>query len=451
GGTPDDATSSSGDKYREEAAPLPPRQDARALRRMLLGLTRGYYLDAISRLPTADLRTALARGLLVGGHCYGPLHPVHNIIANSVWYAAAFPLGRADRIDQVGVLSAKGTDRAVRRSLDGSVAFLHHLCPSLSLDDALWHLCLARADLRDAVASARGASVRPSFLCAKEPEEGQVKAAFLLAAQTARHRQPSALAFFASSVLPDVEHDVVRLLVTGKHGLSSLDIESLSRLLLPHPLSSSQPPPQPSPKINQVIADRRRGMTIWYDGLLRLAEAALSKFAHQTGVQYQLHVIYGESLLEDDDNYDQYFHINFMAQPKEEPGAGPGHRLFFFAEAPRPRDLDFHEEDVSLCCLVQPSPADIDNCLACLTDKVKIDHPAVHSPVLLFGEQCYEIDKVDHEWDFRPVLGIDYLFFDSVRDNELVEYLHNHFARIDAYCSNLTDGPPAVNYCRRLG
>ena len=54
--------------------------DVRAVRQSLQGQIRGYYLDAISRLPTADLNTTLARGLLVAGHCYGPLHPVHNII-----------------------------------------------------------------------------------------------------------------------------------------------------------------------------------------------------------------------------------------------------------------------------------------------------------------------------------------------------------------------------------
>ncbi|KAL6648983.1 hypothetical protein ACP70R_013207 [Stipagrostis hirtigluma subsp. patula] len=67
----------------EKPDPRRRTRDAAALRPMLLGLIRGHYLDAISRLPTAELSTTLARGLLVGGHCYGPLHPVHNIIINS--------------------------------------------------------------------------------------------------------------------------------------------------------------------------------------------------------------------------------------------------------------------------------------------------------------------------------------------------------------------------------
>ena len=58
-----------------------------------------------------------------------------------------------------------------------------------------------------------------------------------------------------------------------------------------------------------------------------------------------------------------YFHINFIAQPKEDPssssGVGSGHRLFFFAEAPRPPRNDFREEDISICCPIESSPGDI--------------------------------------------------------------------------------------------
>ncbi|CAO1947331.1 unnamed protein product [Urochloa humidicola] len=191
----------------EESPPpqLRPPQDTADLRRRLLGLIRGFYLDAISRLPTADLRaTTLARGLLLGGHCFGPLHPVHNIITNSVWYAAAFPLHPADRTTE-----------------------------------------------------------------------------------------------------------------------------------------------------------------------------------------------------------------------------------------------NFREEGISMCCLVEPSPGYTDNCHACLRHERKISHPVVgpvyHSHILHFGEQCSEIGTLHHDWDFRPILGVDYLCFDSDRDNGLVELLRDFFARIDAYCSYQSD------------
>nr|XP_051226398.1 uncharacterized protein LOC127344217 isoform X3 [Lolium perenne] len=167
--------------------------DVGAPRQNLLGQIRGYYLDAISRLPTADLNTTLARGLLVAGHCYGALHPVHNILLNAIWYSAAFPLRPGDRID-VAVINDTAITRIVQRSLDGLVALLRHRCPGLSHDDALWHLSLSGADLRAAVASARGAA--PSLLPPTEPEAVQA------AATAARHPKPAALALFASSVMP---------------------------------------------------------------------------------------------------------------------------------------------------------------------------------------------------------------------------------------------------------
>ncbi|KAL6645329.1 hypothetical protein ACP70R_013209 [Stipagrostis hirtigluma subsp. patula] len=463
------SSSSSGGSTEQPSPPPPPspgakearrrpRQDTRALRRRLLAMIRGYYLDAISRLPTADLRRTLVRGLLVGGHCFGPLHPVHNIIANAVWYAAAFPLPPGDQIE-VDVICTQATDRAVRRSLDGLVACLRHLCPFLSLEDALWQLSLSRSDLRVAVASARRASP-PSLPGAARPEE--VRAAFEVAAETARHPNPAALALFASSVLPAVESHVCRLLVS-KRSLSGLDIDCLSGLLLPYPLpdelSSPRPRPDPSPLICKFISDKQTCVKHWYECLLGIAEAALCKFAHQTGLHYELHTIYGESLLKDEDYHD-HFHINFMARPpRPGPGVEAGPPLFFFAEASDPLRPDFREEDISLCCVVKQSPGDTDNCLACLVNQHKINHPAVQpvgqSHVLLLGGQCYEIDKTDHDWDLERPLDVEYLFFDPDRDNDLVEDLHNEFARIDAYCSNLSDdeddGPPPVDsFCRQL-
>ncbi|RLN22122.1 hypothetical protein C2845_PM07G36270 [Panicum miliaceum] len=431
-GTPDDSpqkksSSSSGHQAAtslsqqtvEEETPSPPPQDTRALRRRLLAQIRRFYLDAISRLPTADLRATLARGLLVGGYCFGPLHPVHNIIANSVWYADAFPLRPADRID-LDVVSSQATDRAARRSFDGLVACLLRICPFLSPADALWRLNRSRADLRVAVASVQCA--KPSLLRAADQEI--VKSAFQEAAEAARHPTPAAFALFASSLLPGVERDVSRLLVSRGGGLSSLDIRRLSSVLLPYPVPNEpcRSVPDPSPEASKVISGKKRNVPKWYKCLLGIADAALASSTAKLG-------------------YTMSF-IPYM--PKEDhsssSGVGLGCRLFFFAEAPRPPHKDFREEDISICCPVEPSPGDIDNCHACLMDKEKINHPAVepvyHTHVLRFGEQCFEIGAVDHDWDFRPALGVDFLCFDSDRDYGLLEYLHNLFARIHAYLNH---------------
>ncbi|EES02096.2 uncharacterized protein LOC8074104 [Sorghum bicolor] len=432
--------------------PPPPRrsptEDTPALRRRLVGLIRDFYIDAISRLPTADLRTTLARGLLVGGHCYGPLHPVDNIIANSVWYNAAFPLRPEDRVE-VDVICTQGTDRAARRSLDGLVACLLHVCPFLSPTNALWQLVRSRADLRVAVASASAGSAsvqcaRPSSVL-RSTEREVVKAAFQMAAEAAKHPNPAAFALFASSGLPDVSR-----LLASKRGLSSLDIRRLSSVLPHYPLanelSSCLPPPDPSPRISQYISTRKKGAIKWCNSLLQIVDAALCKFASKTGLHYELHTIYGDSLLTDEDFYD-YYHINFMGLPKDDrsssSGAEPVRALFFFAEAPRPGRHDFREEDISICCLVEPSPPDVDNCHACLVKKYKINHPSA-DPVddthdLRFGGHCYGTGAIDHDWSFRSTMIVDYLFFDSDRDNGLVEYLHNYFALVDANCSRLKD------------
>ncbi|KAG2594348.1 hypothetical protein PVAP13_5NG640801 [Panicum virgatum] len=184
----------------------------RATRRDLLNVIHRYYLDAISRRPPAELRTTLARGLLVGGHCFGPLGPVHNIIVNSIWYADAFPLrgGGADTEDDDeevrAILPTDGIFRICHRSLQGLVASLRHYYPSLSTDDALYQLMNADADLSAAVALANG-TTRSSTLQAMA---SQNLVAFHLAAEAAQHPNSTTFAHFASSVLPTVsaQHDI---------------------------------------------------------------------------------------------------------------------------------------------------------------------------------------------------------------------------------------------------
>ncbi|XP_010232626.1 uncharacterized protein LOC100844167 isoform X2 [Brachypodium distachyon] len=247
-------------KLRDSSPKEEEEDPRRILRRSLLGQIRGYYLDAISRLPTADLTTTLARGLLIAGHCYGPLHPVHNILLNAVWHSSAFPLRSGDRID-VPVICNRTITYLAQRSLDGLVASLRYHCAGLSHDDALWHLNLSRADLRAAVASARGAA--PSLF---RPAELDVKAAFQVAAKTARHPKPAAFALFASSVIPSVERDAVSLL-NNKRRLSSADILCLSTMLLPSPLPDELPHPPLQDRCRkafEIITRKRKLFIIWY-------------------------------------------------------------------------------------------------------------------------------------------------------------------------------------------
>ncbi|KAG0527504.1 hypothetical protein BDA96_06G238700 [Sorghum bicolor] len=406
-------------------------RDARAVRPFLLGLIRGYYIDAISRLPAAELRTTLARGLLLGGHCYGPLHPVHNIILNSVWYAAAFPF-RADPID-VDFVSTEGISRLSHRSLDGLVAYLCHQCPDLSHDDALWHLALSLAALHGASASARGA--------VPIGRTGLEAVPFQVAAQAARHPTPSALTSFVTSVLPPVERDVLSLLAAGRRRLSSHDILRLSAMLQPLPLPDALPQ-QPCSReltirIGRIIAERRRCCRIAYQMFIDIADAALRKFARQTGARYRLHIIYGQSIVEAGDccGMDQYFHINFMAWPKGKQTQSQI-PVCFFAEAHNPATRNCSEEAITSCCMLgcaQPSNH-VDNCYACARIKRKIDHPNGEEH---FGGHPHKTDETEDDRDCPTTIDVDYRFFDPDRDIDLVKWYADKIDRAEAIYSKL--------------
>ncbi|XP_021305324.1 uncharacterized protein LOC8070719 isoform X2 [Sorghum bicolor] len=68
---------------------LPPVRAA--MKRMLLATIHGLYVQALGRLPTAELRSRYHRSLLLGGYCYGPLDPVSNIIVNTICPVTLWP------------------------------------------------------------------------------------------------------------------------------------------------------------------------------------------------------------------------------------------------------------------------------------------------------------------------------------------------------------------------
>jgi hypothetical protein len=204
---------------------------------------------------------------------------------------------------------------------------------------------------------------------------------FQVAAQAARHPKPSALTRFVTSVLPPLERDVLSLLA-GRRRLSSHDILRLSAMLQPLPLPDAlaqQPCPRElSIRIGRIIAERRRCCRIAYQMFIDIADAALHKFARQTGARYRLHIIYGQSIVEAGDccGLDQYFHVNFMAWPK---GKQTHSQIpvCFFAEAHNPATRNCSEEDITSCCMLgcaQPSPSHVGMFFLFISDPFFIIH-----------------------------------------------------------------------------
>ncbi|CAM0883825.1 unnamed protein product [Alopecurus aequalis] len=355
--------------------------DMRGMRRRLLSLIHRYYLQAISRLPAADLRATLTRGVLVAGHCYGPFHPVHNILLNSIWYAAAFPLRATDRTD-VDMISSDGIVRVCHRSLDGLVASLRRFCPHLSTGDALWNLMSAHADLSVAVALAN----RTSRSSAERAMQPQAHGTFQAAAEAARHPNPAAFGMFSSSVLPTVQRDLVTFLRVTRM-LSPMDIKRLTKSLVPDlPSDLLQPPLMISPGVLDVITSHRKLFKDTEEAVLKVVTVALRKYAL---------TVWGA-----------------------ESGSVLGAPLLFFMEALVPA---FDDISIRLCVLVDPS-REIGSCFACETNKKKIVHPTYHE-YLGVGGWDFQVDGVDCDGDSPNPLDVDYIFFYAERDSGFANQL----------------------------
>ncbi|CAO1941032.1 unnamed protein product [Urochloa humidicola] len=395
-----------------------PLSDIRAMRRDLLNLIHRYYLDAISRLPPAELRATLARGLLVGGHCFGQLSPVHSILVNSIWYAAAFPgLAATDDDDETpAVLSTDGIARICHRSLQGLVASLRHHCPSLSAGDALYHLMNADADLATAVALANG-TTKSSSLQAMAPHN---LVAFHLAAEAAGHPNPTTFAHFASSLLPAVcaQHDIFSFLLINRF-LSPGDINHLSTVLAPAALPSEPPHPQLTlrPHVLDWISSQKQRFRDTGKQVLHVVNMAAQRHTLQTREHLILHSVCGASLLNEQGLSNCYYHINFLAYRKDSNSA-VGAPVLLFTEA---AVLDCNEIDVHLCVLVDPL-TDIGCCFACEKNRKKIVHPTCDE---YCGCRDFEDAEVDCDSNFPEPLDVDYIFFDADRDRVVVKHLDN--------------------------
>ena len=328
------------------------QSDKRAMRRRLLDMIHRFYLDAISRLPPTEFRrtTGLARGLFVGGHCFGPLHPVHNIVVNSIWYGTAFPVRRPAGIDNEdeanALLSTDGIARICHRSLDGLVAALRHLCPSLSNGDTLWRL-FSSADITAALALANGVSKSSALRVVAS----QGHAAFHLAALVAQHPDPTAFTDFASSALPSIngQHNIVQLLIM-KHALATRHINYLSKVLMPSsPNGPFVAPLMLSARVLDCIASQRQQFKGIGKQMVNVANMALQEYTQRSGQQLTLHSVCGSNLLKEE-GLKNCYHINFLAC-HDGSGSRVGTPVLFFTEAVI---ISCDETDIHLCVPVDP-------------------------------------------------------------------------------------------------
>ncbi|XP_037466947.1 uncharacterized protein LOC119338829 [Triticum dicoccoides] len=451
-------------KFCAEPRELPP---ARApMKRMLLAMIHGFYLEAMGRLPTAELRNQYHQSMIWGGYCYGLLDPVSNIIVNTIWCEQNFPQSKQFPLTMI---STKLLWRIAAQSLYGLISFLCTRYRGLTPDLAMQRLLVAGADLRAAdprlstTPSATGETrlnfsgcgqvlniPDPSLTQCSAVEDSipsaSVPEAYTAAATAARHCHPlahkeflaslsgvSKPAEFDSEVSVDGLSESLSKVLHMRDGvpLSSQDLSLLCKILDRYPSSARQQRDLAPTKVKKgfyyqvgICSSRFWGQ---HNRVTSMATNALEKFNNiaAEGHLFELHIICavnefvsgpvpseGENVRDYNPwTFQKYYHthINFLAVSKARPYDPP---TLFFAECGK------HGADTCWCVPVIPQKPEAEQvrCIYCEYEGNRIVHPAVES---FFGrnefEKFYESgtsytnDKLieDHEIDVDWVHGVE--------------------------------------------
>ncbi|TVU45175.1 hypothetical protein EJB05_04650, partial [Eragrostis curvula] len=349
-----------------------PLDSVNTLRYLLLEKIHLLYLKAIARLPTDALCRRHHRGLLKAGLCFGPAgDPVSNIILNAIWYDTTFP----PHVDfKVDVISTKSLLRIECRSLNGLLAFLLKLFPSLGEHDAMMYLFRTNASLQNVISIAsEGHKMSSSY-----------EDAYKSAAEAAWHSHPDLQAEFATSTHPDLL-TIFQSRQEVSYTLASRDVELISSYYADKfcPGESVQTVLSGIiPEATEIVSWHKKQFMAnqWF--ISSKVNAAMRRYGEEKGSEYELHVVCGVNLDVPENGKHSYkhiqdgcpyAHINFLARPKSSNPDDTAPSLFFLECSNGEEDLD----QLSLCCIVLESSADSGRCFHCESEGNKIVHPAV--------------------------------------------------------------------------
>lgn len=228
------------------------------------------YLKAIAQFPRDDLRRRYHHGLLKAGHCFGPANdPVSNIIINTIWYDTVFPPHEEFKVDMICTNSLV---RIECRSLNGLLAFLHTLFPTLSEYDALVYLFHSNASLEEVTFRAmQDHDISSSYVDA-----------YKAAADAAWHPHPDAQVEFAAltrqTLLPIVESSQV-----VSQTLTSSEVELISRYFSEksYPTKSVPSVPKLVPRADQIVKRSQQKFMAKQYFIRKKVKAALKRYAKE--------------------------------------------------------------------------------------------------------------------------------------------------------------------------
>lgn len=376
----------------------------RSLEMSLYGTIHGFYLKALAMLPSHAAQHHV-RGVLLAGHCYGPMDPVSNIILGAVWYDANFPLQDDERPAQAhDILDTLPMLRAVSRSLHGLVALLDATSrKKLPLHEILKYLCYAQCDL--------SVMLQPHL-----HQDGRTLNPFAAAATAAQHPQASAMAGFLAS-LPPTKLDQIRSLMMNATAKNvPLSHKSLTQIhsILREETSATMTPwrPRPPKLCNAALSilTRKREAYAQQQRFIRgRIEQLLQDYAvaNPSEPSYYLDFVCGATMA---DHTHQRYHVNFMAAATE---SGFKNTLFF---ADFKWAYQHHQSETAVCCPLS-QPYDMSRCYYGHESARNIVYPD-HS-IDYFSSNITGGGLDDTEGE----LEIDFIYFDSKRDVELAKVL----------------------------
>ncbi|KAM0886608.1 hypothetical protein ACQ4PT_029596 [Festuca glaucescens] len=372
------------EKKRKRDVPTPVHKQVgtfaytQSLKLLLLVKIHALYLEALALMPRDALLKRHHCNLIKGGYCYGPMDPVSNIILNTIWYGATFPMPQQfDFNFDANMICTRSLDRVECCSLYGLVAFLRTRFPTLTETDSLLYLLKSNADIGKSVEQIEqdGHALSVSYLDGLK-----------VAAVHSWHPDPDAL--LSSVGVHSTDFSFMR-----DSTIRYSRLERLVSSLLPKssPANSEEYAQQLSKaSSSSVILNENQKMLIPaakekfkadQGFFVKKVNAVLKKFSQQKGVDYELHIICGVNIeVTERSSVDlfkrnfkyEYFHINFLATAKGSNNASASPELFF-AECSN-SDND-EEKRPSLCFPVKCSWVDDARCFCCEMNGIKIVHP----------------------------------------------------------------------------
>ncbi|CAM0885028.1 unnamed protein product [Alopecurus aequalis] len=372
----------------------------RSLQMSLCGTIHGFYLKALSMLPSHSGRNNI-RSILLAGHCYGPMDPVSNILVSAIWYDANFPLNDADLCGQAhDILDTLTMLRAVYRSLRGLVGLLHATSgQQLPLHDILKYLsysqCVIAAMLQPHLDRQRLDQSSPNPLRA--------------AATAAEHPKAASIATFFASLAPTKLDQLRSLMMSATASNTPLCHESLTQiynLLKEERIMPWLRPPKLSQTALSILTRKRKAYTEKKRFIRGRIKLLLQDYAvsHPSEPKYDLDFVCGVTA----PGLDQCYHVNFMAATKS-----TCENRLFFAEF---RLVDGDQPKPSICCPL-PQPYDTGRCYYGQESARHIAYPD-HS-VDYFSS---DITRGGFN-NIEDILDTDFTYFDSERDVVLARVL----------------------------